>query len=122
MDLGTPSAVADGFGYGEGPRWHDRRLWFSDTFGDQVLSVGEQGDVVVEARIPRPSGLGWLPGGRLIVATLGDLGGGPARIFLRSATGFEVLREAAEGSPFNDLAVGPGCLVYFDFPRRRSPR
>ena len=66
--------VASGLGFAEGPRWHDGRLWFSDMGAATVFSVdadgGELEEVVrVEAR---PSGLGWLPDGRLLVVSMGD--------------------------------------------------
>jgi hypothetical protein len=39
----------DGIVYGEGPRWHEGRLWFTDGFAGKGYSVGEVGDVTVEA-------------------------------------------------------------------------
>ncbi|WP_256370155.1 SMP-30/gluconolactonase/LRE family protein [Mycolicibacterium sp. NCC-Tsukiji] len=62
--------LIDGFVYGEGPRWHDGRLWFSDGPAGRVYSVGETGDLVVAAEVPRASGLGWLPDGTLVVSAL----------------------------------------------------
>lgn len=56
--------------YGEGPRWHDGRLWFSDGPAGRVYSAGETGDLTVAAEVPRASGLGWLPDGTLVVSTL----------------------------------------------------
>ncbi|WP_253866825.1 hypothetical protein [Mycobacterium asiaticum] len=34
----------DGVVYGEGPRWHEDRLWFSDGPTGRVCSVGETGE------------------------------------------------------------------------------
>jgi sugar lactone lactonase YvrE len=67
------TTVADGF-YLEAPRWYAGRLWFSDFYGHQVLSVQEDGsDLRVEAAVPeQPSGLGWLPDGRLLVVSMRD--------------------------------------------------
>src|SRR5882724_4387914 len=63
--------VLDGLGFGEGPRWHDERLWFSDFLLQQVSSVGADGDHRVELQLDdRPSGLGWLPDGRLLVVAM----------------------------------------------------
>jgi sugar lactone lactonase YvrE len=60
------TVLADGVFFGEGPRWHDGRLWFSDFFAHAIKSVGEAGDVRIEVRTDdQPSGLGWLPDGRL---------------------------------------------------------
>jgi sugar lactone lactonase YvrE len=69
----TVERLAEGFGFVEGPRWHDNRLFFSDMGSKQVLSVDLDGKVeeiaVVEAR---PSGIGWLPDGRMIVVSMND--------------------------------------------------
>ncbi|MBN9189857.1 MAG: gluconolactonase, partial [Microbacterium sp.] len=60
--------LADGLHFGEGPRWRDGRLWFSDFYDHAVKSVSPDGDVRVEFEIDdRPSGLGWTPGGDLLV-------------------------------------------------------
>ena len=60
----------DGIVYGEGPRWHNDRLWFTDGPAGRVCSVGETGDVAVEAEVEHASGLGWLPDGTLVVSAL----------------------------------------------------
>ena len=63
------TTVADGFNFLEAPRWRDGRLWFSDFYGYKVRSMHEDGsDIRVEAEVPgQPSGLGWLPDGRLLI-------------------------------------------------------
>jgi sugar lactone lactonase YvrE len=64
-----PRVVVDGLAFPEGPRWRDGRLWFSDM-GGQVVVVDEDGSArTVLDDIPGgpPSGLGWLPDGRLLV-------------------------------------------------------
>ena len=67
-----PLPFIDGIVYGEGPRWHDGRLWFSDGPAGKVYSVGDTGDLRVEAEVEHASGLGWLPDGTLVVSTLFD--------------------------------------------------
>jgi sugar lactone lactonase YvrE len=65
--------VAEGLIFGEGPRWHDGRLWLSDMLGDKVYALTPDGalDVVVEA--PHgASGLGWLPDGRMLFVSMRD--------------------------------------------------
>jgi sugar lactone lactonase YvrE len=70
---GTVRTVVDGLWFTEGPRWHDGALWCSDIHGHRVLrmEVGAGGDMVaqtvVEVPDDEPSGLGWLPDGRLLV-------------------------------------------------------
>ncbi|MDQ4111713.1 MAG: SMP-30/gluconolactonase/LRE family protein, partial [Actinomycetota bacterium] len=68
------STISTGFSYLEGPRWHEGRLWFSDLYTHQVLSILEDGsDLRVEADVPeQPSGLGWLPDGRLLIVSMRD--------------------------------------------------
>ena len=68
------STVLDGLSYLECPRWHEDRIWVSDFYTHQVLSAREDGsDLRVEAEVPRqPSGLGWLPDGRLLVISQHD--------------------------------------------------
>ena len=63
----------DSVHFGEAPRWHDGRLWFSDFFAGGVFSVDEAGDRRHE--IPydgQTSGLGWLPDGDLLVVSMLD--------------------------------------------------
>ena len=56
----------------EGSRWHEGRIWFDDLFAETVYSAKEDGsDLRVEAKVPGvPSGLGWLPDGRLLVVSM----------------------------------------------------
>lgn len=63
--------VHDGLDFGEGPRWHDGRLWVSDFFRHHVASFGPTGDPRVEVELDdQPSGLGWLPSGELLVVAM----------------------------------------------------
>ncbi len=67
---GLPVFV-DGIDFGEGPRWHDGRLWFSDFHQHTVSSVGPDGVRRVELELADfPSGLGWLPDGRLLAVAM----------------------------------------------------
>ncbi|MGR8919127.1 MAG: SMP-30/gluconolactonase/LRE family protein [Gammaproteobacteria bacterium] len=67
------AVLADGFEFLEGPRWRDGRLWFSDMWDHSIHTVTEDGTVVRVATVPeRPSGLNFLPDGRLVVVSMGD--------------------------------------------------
>lgn len=74
MVAATTTALA-GLRFGEGPRHGpDGRLWFSDFYAHRVyaldLTTGER-DTICE--LPnQPSGLGWLPDGRLLVVSMRD--------------------------------------------------
>ena len=35
----TPTPLADGFCFGEGPRWFEGLVWFSDMLGEAVHTV-----------------------------------------------------------------------------------
>ena len=63
--------LCDGIYFGEGPRWHDGRLWFSDFHAHAVKSVSLSGDMRTEFEIEdRPSGLGWMPDGTMLVVSM----------------------------------------------------
>jgi sugar lactone lactonase YvrE len=68
------TTVLDGQAYLECPRWHDDRIWVVDFYTAEVVSAREDGsDRRVEAVVPeQPSGLGWLPDGRLLVVSMRD--------------------------------------------------
>lgn len=63
---------ADGFVFTEGPRWRDGKLWCSDMHDHRVVVVDGTGhaSTVVEVADDEPSGLGWLPDGRLLIVSM----------------------------------------------------
>ena len=72
MGLET-TVLLDGLMFGESPRWHEGRLWFSDMLAYQVMTVDLAGRTEAIVRVPGlPSGLGWLPDGRLLVVSMTD--------------------------------------------------
>ena len=63
--------LAEGVYFGEGPRWRDGRLWFSDFYAHAVKSVSLAGDVRIEVELDdQPSGLGWMPDGSLLIVSM----------------------------------------------------
>jgi sugar lactone lactonase YvrE len=105
------TVLAGGLTFGEGPRWHDGRLWFSDFHAHAVKSVSLAGDVRTEFTIDdRPSGLGWLPDGSLLVVSMMK-----RRVLRRDASG--KITEHADLSahaPFhcNDMVVDAAGRAY----------
>jgi sugar lactone lactonase YvrE len=63
--------LANEISFGECPRWHDGRLWFSDFFAHAVKSVSLAGDLRTEFEIDdQPSGLGWMPDGSMLIVSM----------------------------------------------------
>ena len=77
----------EGLKFGEGLRWHAGRFWYSDFFNHHVASASPAGTARIEMEIDdRPSGLGWLPDGRLLVVAMVS-----QRLLRREADGREAL-------------------------------
>ena len=122
MSTRQATLLLDGLGFGEGLRWHDDRLWFSDFYAHKVQSLAMAGDVRLEAELDeRPSGLGWLPDGRLLVVAMDS-----RRVLRREPSGELVLH--ADLSPVatshaNDMVVSPGRhRLHRELRRRRRRR
>jgi sugar lactone lactonase YvrE len=60
-----------GLAFGESPRWHDNRLWFSNWGTQEVVAVDLEGKSEVMLRVPTtlPYCIDWLPDGRLLVVS-----------------------------------------------------
>src|SRR5690349_3729103 len=70
MELET---LIDGLTFPEAPRWRAGKLWFSDFYSLRVLAVGLDGRSSTVAEIAqRPSGLGWMPDGTLLIVSMLD--------------------------------------------------
>lgn len=64
-----------GLAFGESPRWHEGRLWFSNWVGQQIIAVDERGNSEIVARVPFdsfPFSIDWLPDGRLVMSSISD--------------------------------------------------
>lgn len=106
MDL-----LVEGLGFGEGLRWHDERLWFSDFLEQRVSSVGLDGVIRVEAELDdRPSGLGWLPDGRLLIVSMHH-----RQVLVREADGALTVHadlSSVVTADANDMVVGSDGTAY----------
>lgn len=65
--------VADGFTYTEGPRWYKGEFYFVDFYTKTVNKVDVDGSTHKILEVDgQPSGLGWLPDGRMLVVSMKD--------------------------------------------------
>jgi len=120
MDL-----LVGGVDFGEGPRWHDGELWYSDFYQRAIYAVTPAGErrVVWGDLLDRPSGMGWMPDGSLLV------------VFM---TSHRVMREVGEelvphadltalvGGHCNDMVVAADGTAYvgnfgFDYEAGETP-
>ncbi len=59
-----------GLAFGESPRWHEDRLWFSNWGAQEVVAVDLDGNRDVVLRMPSfPFSIDWLPDGRLLITS-----------------------------------------------------
>jgi sugar lactone lactonase YvrE len=68
-----PEQLANGFCFGEGPRWFEGLLWFSDMLGEAV-HTSTLGGALTTLPLPgrAPAGLGFRPDGSLLIASTED--------------------------------------------------
>lgn len=67
------NVVVDDFHYLEGPRWYQDALWFVDFYTKGVYRINDAGDAEKIVHVEeQPSGLGWLPDGRMLVVSMKD--------------------------------------------------
>ena len=127
LSRATPQLLIDGLAFAESPRWHAGALWFSDFFLQQVLRLDAQGGMHDVATVPgQPSGLGWLPDGRLLAVSMLD-----HRLLRLDDGAWTTVADlsAFAGGPCNDMVVdarGGAYIGNFGFdlfaqPPQRKP-
>ena len=105
-----PEILLDGLIFLEGPRWYDGKLWFSDMFAGQVRTVDLSGNTDMVAEVAeRPSGLGFLPDGRLLIVSMQN--SQLLRLDREGLTTVADLSGLAVGSP-NDMVVDTHGRAY----------
>ncbi|MFW9784852.1 MAG: SMP-30/gluconolactonase/LRE family protein, partial [Candidatus Heimdallarchaeota archaeon] len=110
MNKLTTTVLVKDLKFPEAPRWHDDRLWFSDMEDRKVISVNIKGEIESVLKVPnRPSGLGWLPDGKMLVVSMED------RKLFQLELG--VLKEFVDLSKLatyhlNDMVVGKHGYTY----------
>jgi sugar lactone lactonase YvrE len=91
-----------GLAFGESPRWHDGRLWFSNWGAQEIVAVDLDGKSEVVVRVPFPSfpfSIDWLPDGRLLIVSASD------RPLLRRESDGELLTHAILSRGWNEIVV-----------------
>ncbi len=120
--MSDPKVLMEGVVFGESPRWHDGRLWFSDWGAQQIVAVNESGssEVVVTVDFPSfPMCIDFTPHGELIVVSSRSqqlLRWGDDRELSPFAQLGEISRK-----PWNDIVIDGRGNAYvncigFDFP------
>ncbi len=105
------SELASGYTYLEGLRWHEDRLWASDFYTGQVIAVDLAGKAETICHVPeQPSGLGWLPDGRLLISSMKD-----RKVLRRETDGTLAVHadlSALTGGHINDMVVDAEGRAY----------
>jgi sugar lactone lactonase YvrE len=112
--------LTEGIVFGESPRWHENRLWFSDWGAGRVVSLAADGTPDVEATLDSfPMCIEFLPDGRLLVVS-----SAASKLLVRDGAG--TLAPYADLSPvstkpWNDIVVDGRGNAYvnsigFHFP------
>jgi sugar lactone lactonase YvrE len=109
-----------GIAFGESPRWHDDRLWFSDWGTQEIIAVDLEGESEVIVRVASfPFCIDFLPDGRLLIVSASD------RLLLRREPDGPLVTHADLSTlsehPWNDIVVDGRGNAYignigFDFP------
>ena len=72
--MATIRTVYRGIVFPECPRWRDGSLWFSDCHDGKVLNIAPNGTLLDSFDVPgNPAGLGWLPGGDMLIVSIDEL-------------------------------------------------
>lgn len=102
--------LAEGGAFFECPRWHDGRLWVSDFWRYRVFAIAPDGTAETVAEVSgAPTGLGWLPDGALLVASMQD--GKLLRV--EGGRNVEHADLSAHAAPqLNDMVVDAGGRAY----------
>ncbi len=118
--MSTGEVLMEGIVFGESPRWHDGRLWFSDWGANQVIALNGDGSHEVVAAVPSfPMCIDFLPDGRLLVVDSAR-----RRLLRRDADGTLVPHadlSALADKPWNEVVTDRQGNAYvntigFEFP------
>ena len=120
-----PRLILDGLVFPEGPRWYEGRLWFSDMHAHEVVAVTPDGERETIVEVPnQPSGLGFLPDGRLLIVSMTD-----RKLLRLDPDGLWEVADISDKAPYhcNDMVVDADGNAYignfgFDITDGSPPR
>jgi sugar lactone lactonase YvrE len=120
-----PKTLVEDLVFAESPRWRDGRLYFSDMLAGEVLAVDLEGCREIVAMVPaQPSGLGWLPDGRMVIVSMRD-----RRLVVAGRTGIETYADLSSfaAGHANDMVIDGAGRAYvgnygFDLDAGESPK
>jgi sugar lactone lactonase YvrE len=104
-----------GIAFGESPRWHDNRLWFSDWVAGEIIALDLAGnsEVILHAPFPSiPMCIDFLPDGRLLVISTHE-----RRLLSREPDGTLVTYadfSSLPGIGFNEIVVDSRGNAYIN--------
>jgi sugar lactone lactonase YvrE len=114
------TVLMEGIVFGESPRWHNGRIWFSDWGAGQVIALDPAGvSEVIVSVASFPMCIDFLPDGRLLVVD------SARQRILRRESGGSMVTHAdlapVSVKPWNDLVVDADGNAYvnnigYDFP------
>jgi sugar lactone lactonase YvrE len=114
------TVLMEGIVFGESPRWHDGRVWFSDWGAHQVIALDPDGGHEVVVTVESfPMCIDFLPDGRLVVVDSTQ-----QRLLRREPDGSMITHAdlaPVSAKPWNDLVIDATGNAYvnnigFDFP------
>ena len=118
--MSEAEVLLEGVVFGETPRWHDGRVWFSDWGAGQVIALDPGGGHEVVATVRSfPLCIDFLPDGRLLVMDSAN------RLLMRREPDGSLVRHAdlsgISDKPWGDMVADARGNVYvnsigFDFP------
>jgi sugar lactone lactonase YvrE len=112
--LSEVRTLMTGLAFGESPRWHDNRLWFSNWGTQEIVAVDVEGKSEVAARVSSASfvfSIDWLRDGRLLVVSGGE------GLLLRQEPDGRMVTHAdlrGLGRGWNEIAVDGRDHVYLN--------
>jgi sugar lactone lactonase YvrE len=117
--------LMNGLMFGESPRWHENRLWFSDWGAQELIAVDLTGNSEVILKVASfPFSIDWLADGRLLIVSASD-----RRLLCREPDGSLVTHAdlaGLSGFPWNEIVVDGRGNAYvnnigFDFSPDAQP-